>query len=347
MEAVTYPALGEVQKSNIADPVPKADEIVVRVHASGVCHTDIDILHGRYGNSTFPIVPGHEFAGEIVSLGKDVKRFSAGNRVVIDPNFHCGECRPCRKGMTNLCENLGAYGVTRHGGFAELCAIHQDNVVEIGEMPYDIAALAEPVGCVLNGLDAVGTQGVENALIFGAGPIGMLMALSLRTRGVTDVTIVDLNAGRLELAKTFNIKSIPADSPMLKAMQAAVDLVIDATGVVLVAQGLVNYTVNGGRVLFFGVCPPDAAITIYPHDIFRRQIRIAGAHSLNHNIPDALKTIDKIGPDIARLISHRLSLEEVAAFLAKSGARDTLKVQAVMTTGDNHDKALRHAPDIQ
>lgn len=332
MEAITYPTLGEVQTTLIADPAPTAGEIVVRVHASGICHTDIDILHGRYGNSTFPIVPGHEYAGEVVALGDEVTGFAIGNRVVIDPNFHCGVCRPCNKGLANLCATLGAYGVTRYGGLAELSVVRQENVIAIGDLPYDIAALAEPVGCVLNGLDAVDTTGVDNVLIFGAGPIGMLMALALRTRGVTDISIVDVDESRLALAQSFDVTAIAAGSDALRRLHRAVDLVIDATGVPTVAESLINYTANGGRVLIFGVCPPDATIGISPHEIFRRQIRIAGAHSLNHNIPAALDTIEQIGPDIARLISHRVPLREISAFLAKGGPRDTLKVQAVMSS---------------
>lgn len=113
-------------------------------------------------------------------MGSDVTDFSIGNRVVIDPNFQCGTCRSCQKGLTNLYDGLGAYGVIRHGGFAEFSVVQQENVIPIG------------------------------------------------------------------------------------------DLVIDATGVPEVAQNLIDYTANGGNVLLFGVCPPDATIALSPHDIFRR-----------------------------------------------------------------------------
>ena len=86
MKAITYQSLGEIQSSELADPVAGAEEVVIRVYASGICHTDIDILHGRYGSSTFPIVPGHEYAGEIASVGSAVKNFKEGQRVVVDAN---------------------------------------------------------------------------------------------------------------------------------------------------------------------------------------------------------------------------------------------------------------------
>ena len=329
MKAITYQSLGKIELSELADPVASDNEVVVKVHASGICHTDIDILYGRYGNSKFPIVPGHEYAGEIISTGSKVSQFSKGQRVVVDPNFHCGECRACKKGLTNLCDKLGAYGVTQHGGFAEYSVVNQDNIIAIGDMPYGIAALAEPVGCVLNGLDAIDTASCDNALIFGAGPIGMLMALSLKTRGVSDITMADVDESRLELARSFGLKAVISAPDDLKSLEKSVDLVADATGIPKVAENLINYAANGGNVLFFGVCPPGETITVSPHDVFRRQIRMAGTHSLNHNIPQAIAAIEKIGPEIGRLISHQVELKDIKGFLEKSGQTNSLKIHAV------------------
>jgi len=308
MKATTYQSLGEIHNSDIADPSPAAEEVLIRVHASGICHTDIDILHGRYGNSTFPLVPGHEYAGEIVGVGNGVSK----------------------KGLTNLCDKLGAYGVTQNGGFAEYGVVHQDNIVPIADnLSYGTAALAEPVGCVLNGLDAIETDTVDNALIFGAGPIGMLMALSLRTKGVTDITMADIDDSRLVLAESFGLKSVAAGSHALAKLTKSVDLAVDATGVPTVAESLISFTADGGNVLFFGVCPPGKTIAVSPHDVFRRQIRMAGTHSLNHNIPQALNTIELIGSDIDRLVSHRVELGEIKGFLENHGPSNSLKIHAV------------------
>ncbi len=332
MQAITYQALGDVQNSVVAVPTVGSHDVLIRVHASGICHTDIDILHGRYGNSTFPLVPGHEYAGEVVATGEEVTKHAVGDRVVVDPNIHCGTCRACKKGLTNLCDTLGAYGVSVHGGFAEFSAVHESNVCAIGDLPYGVAALAEPVGCVLNGLDAFDTDSIDNALIFGAGPIGMLLALCLRTRGVTDVSLVDLDESRLVLAESFGFKAVAAGSDALAKHEKSVDLVADATGVPSVAEGLIHYASNGGNVLFFGVCPPGETIALSPHDVFRRQIRIAGTHSLNHNIPDALVAIESIGSDIERLISHRVGLPDIKGFLDKSLQTTSLKIHAVSST---------------
>jgi len=330
MEAVVYSALGEVATRTIASPQPGPGEALIRTHAAGICHTDVNILHGHYGASVFPLVPGHEYAGTVEAVGPDVTAVKPGDRVVVDPNFGCGHCRACRKGLSNLCENLGAYGVSVNGGFAELSTVAVDNVVPIGDLPFEMAALAEPMGCVLNGVGVVGTAGVEEALVFGAGPIGTLMAMALRTRGVLSVGLVDIDESRLEFAESFGFTALASGSEALAAREATLDLAVDATGAAAVAAGLTRYIANGGKALYFGVCPPDARIEISPFEIFRRQLTIAGAHSLNHNIPAALETIRAIGPDIGRLVSHKVPLEEIPGFLQGKTGHKTLKVQAVM-----------------
>lgn len=330
MKAIVYKTHGEAGVTEIEPREPGPREALIRTRASGICHTDIEILHGRYGNSTFPLVPGHEYAGTVEAVGSDVTEFSTGDRVVIDPNFGCGQCRACRKGQTNLCENLGAYGVTVNGGFAEFSTVAVENLVKIGEMPFEIAALAEPMGCVLNGVEAIGTEDADEALVFGAGPIGVLMAMALRTRGVGSIGLVDIDEGRLELAASFGFSALASGSEALAARQGAMDIAIDATGVAAVAANLVRYAVNGGKVLYFGVCPPDATIEISPFEVFRRQLTLAGAHSLNHNIPSALAAIEAVGPEIGRLVSHKVPLAHISDFLLGQSRQKTLKVQAVL-----------------
>jgi threonine dehydrogenase-like Zn-dependent dehydrogenase len=204
-----------------------------------------------------------------------------------------------------------------------------ENLVPIGDLPFELAALAEPMGCVLNGIDVVGTDGVEDALVFGAGPIGMLAALALRTRGVGSVGMVDVDESRIQLAKSFELKGYVAGSDALAARRRSVDLVVDATGVPAVVADLTSYAADGGKVLILGVCPPDTRIEISPFEIFRRQLTVAGAHSMNHNVPAALETIRSIGPGIGRLITHKVPLSEIPSFLLGTAGRSTLKVQAM------------------
>jgi len=328
LDAIVYDSLGSAGVAALEVPSPASDAVLVKVAACGICHTDIDVLHGRYGNSTFPLVPGHEYSGTVEAVGEAVSTVSVGERVVIDPNFSCGECRACRRGLHNLCEKLGAYGVTTNGGFAEYGTVAAGNVHPIGEMPFGLAALAEPLACVLNGVAQIETDGANEALVFGAGPIGLLMALALRDAGVPGVSVVDIDEARLPFVRSLGLNPILSPSRDLADRTRSIDVVVDATGVPRVVAGLLDYVANGGSVLLFGVCPPDSVVRLSPFDIFRRQIRLAGAHSLNHNIPDALEVLQRSGETMARIISHELALPEITPYLRKEeSGGDFMKVQ--------------------
>ena len=316
-----------MESAALPEPRPGPGEVVVEVRASGICHTDFEVLRGNYGTSAFPLVPGHEYAGAIAEVGPEVAGLCVGERVVVDPNVECGACRACRRGWAHLCEALGAYGVTWNGGFAERSVVRASAVHPIGDMPYAIAALAEPLGCVLNGLGAAQADRAGNALIFGAGPIGLLLGVGLRTKGVSDITFVEIDETRVAFAREFGFHAITVGSPDLQSWQREADLAIDATGVPEVAGDLIRYIADGGSGLFFGVCSSDASVRISPYELFRRQITIAGSHSLNHNIPDSLEALRAFGGNLARVISHRLPLDEIIRVFSEGPPAGSLKIQ--------------------
>lgn len=327
MRAIVFREGRRVSLEQVPDPEPGQGEVVIAVKASGICHTDIEILRGNYGSSAFPLVPGHEFAGEVVAIGRDVNHLRLGDRVVVDPNLGCGTCAACQRGRINLCENLGAYGVTKNGGFAEFCAVAADHVHPVGDLNWQVAALAEPLGCVLNGLSTLDGRACNTAMVFGAGPIGLLMALALKWRGTGAVTMVDVSEERLRLAETFGLLAVAAGSEALVALKHSQDFVADATGVPAVAEALPEYLRDGGAALFFGVCPQPARIQISPFEMFRRQLSLFGTHSLNANIPETLPLLHKHGAEASRLVSHTGGLDEIAAVFRDGAARGALKVQ--------------------
>ena len=152
--------------------------------------------------------------------------------------------------------------------------------------------------------------------------------IALRTRGVRAITLADIDPSRLALAASFGFEGVESGSPNMAAMQRSMNICIDATGRAEVAGSLTNYAADGGGVLFFGVCPPDARIEISPFEIFRRQLRLQGTHSLKRNIPAALEAIRSYGPGIADLVSHRVGLGEIAGILSSRASAGSLKVQA-------------------
>lgn len=301
--------------------------MLVEVRAAGLCHTDVEVLRGNYGTGAYPLVPGHEYAGVVAEVGPGVETVAVGDRVAIDPNLNCGVCAACAKGWVHLCENLGAYGVTTDGGFAEFSAVNADAVHPIGDMPFDIAALAEPIGCVLNGVDMAYEPHMRHALIFGAGPMGLLLGLALQVRGLGEVTMVEPAEARRNLAVSLGMSAVAPGDSRLGEMTQAVDLVADATGRAAVVAEALGYVAAGGTFHMFGVCPQDARVEISPFDIFRRQLRIVGSHSLNRNIPASLDMLRDLRPKLDRLISHRMTLAEMGEVFRNGLPDNALKLQ--------------------
>jgi len=292
MKAILFTGAHQVEVTDLPDPKPGPSEVVLAVKASGICHTDFEVLKDNYGTGAFPVIPGHEYAGVVAEVGESVTDVAVGDRVVVDPNLECGTCRSCQRGWAHLCETLGAYGVTTHGGFAEKSVVKASAVHNIGEMSFTQAALAEPMGCVLNGVDAVHETWMEDALVIGAGPMGLLFAIALKELGVKNVVLSDILDSRLELASSFGFDVISSQSSGMERWHHRADLAS-------------------------------------PFEVFRRQLTLAGSHSLNHNIPRALKVIEAYGSDIARVVSHELSLDEVGGILSSHPPEGSLKVHAV------------------
>ena len=145
--------------------------------------------------------------------------------------------------------------------------------------------------------------------------------------GIPQITFCDISEERLELASSFNFDVVATGSARLEKWHHRADLAVEATGVPTVAAGLTDYIANGGKGLFFGVCPSDAQIDVSPFEIFRRQLTLAGSHSLNHNIPRSLEVIAGLDAHADKVVSHTSPLQEISQFLATSPPTNSLKVQ--------------------
>lgn len=320
--------------AHLPDPEPGEGEILLRVEAAGICHTDLDILAGRYP-AALPRVPGHEFCGRIIDTGADANRFRRGDRVAVDPLVSCSVCRHCVAGRRNLCSSLKAYGADLDGGLAELVVVREQNCHPIGDLPAAIAALAEPLGCATLGVRRVAPGPGDRALIIGAGPIGLLLATALRNRGVSSISAADLDPDRLEYARRFGVDRTILSGPDLVDRihgtsgddDRSFDIVIDATGQPAVTQQATQLLDDNGTLLIFGVCPPGSHIALDPNEIYARQLTVLGSFSLCGTLPEAITTLQISRLPLSDLVSHHYSLSEAVAAFAKVGKPGTLKIQ--------------------
>jgi 2-desacetyl-2-hydroxyethyl bacteriochlorophyllide A dehydrogenase len=332
VKAAYYEAVHEIDVREAPDPEPGPEDVLIRVHSCGICGTDQHIFDGDVGGP-LPMIGGHELAGEVVSVGAEVPDdFPAGGRVAVEPNISCGSCFYCQRGQVNHCMRWSAIGVTRDGGFADYVVAPATNVYRVGEMDYEVAAFIEPLSCVVYGLKRLEIPLGANVLIYGAGPIGLLMLQLVRHGGASEIAVVDLKQDKLDLAgtlgATITVAAGPSADPALReASPLGFDVVIDCTGVPSVVEHTFTHVRNNGKLLFFGVNPPDARISISPYEVYRRDLQIFGSFALRFTFQDALALLESGAVDVKPLLSERLPIDRFAEALGLAGSGEALKVQ--------------------
>jgi 2-desacetyl-2-hydroxyethyl bacteriochlorophyllide A dehydrogenase len=306
-----------VTVETVPDPAPGPRDVVVAVAGCGICGTDLHIAEGEFA-PTLPVVPGHEFAGEVVALGSDVSdvtELRVGDQVAVDPSLYCHECHYCRRGHGNLCERWGAIGVSTAGGAAEFAVAPVANCVRLPESvtPAD-AALIEPLSCAVRGFDVLAPQLGDHFLIYGAGTMGLMMMELAKRAGAASVSMVDLNPTRLETARELGCTATVTSADELDRPRGW-DIVVDCTGVVAAIEDGLGRVAPGGTFQQFGVANEDATASFSPYRIYNKEIRIVGSMAVLHSFERAAELFAEgaLRPDV--MISHRLGLEEYPAAL--------------------------------
>jgi D-arabinitol dehydrogenase (NADP+) len=248
-----------------------------------------------------------------VTVGANVRNFKVGDRVTADPNIPCNRCSSCQRNEPNQCKNLQAIGVTRSGGFAEYVVAPEGNVFSIGDLSYSAAALIEPLACVVWGIKRVDVQAGDSALVFGAGPMGILVAESLKQAGAARVVVTDVVPWRLELAERMGAtETVVADAKQAATLMGlepdGYDIVVDATGIPGVLEGTFPYAKARGKVWVFGVTPVGTYVKFPAYEVFRKDLQIIGSFAVNRTFPQAIKLIQSGAIQVEPLISHQLPL---------------------------------------
>jgi D-arabinitol dehydrogenase (NADP+) len=332
VKAAYYEAPHEVAVREAPEPEAGPNDILIRVRACGICGTDQHIYDGDLGGP-LPLIGGHELAGEVVEVGAEVEDdIRVGERVAVQPNLFCGSCFYCKRGQVNHCLRWSAIGVTRDGGFADYVAAPAGNVYRIGEMDYEVAAFIEPISCVVHGVKRLEIPVGANALIYGAGPIGLLMLQLVRHGGASEVAVVDLMEEKLELARqlgagTVAVAGPEADDVLRTTSALGFDVVIDCTGVPAVVEHMFSHVRNNGKLLFFGVNPIEARVRVSPFDVYRKDLTIYGSFALRFTFGDAVGLLEGGTVDVRPLLSDRFPIEGFPEALELAGSGRAFKVQ--------------------
>ncbi|WP_406151258.1 zinc-dependent alcohol dehydrogenase family protein [Streptomyces sp. NBC_01012] len=309
MRAAIVEAPGKISVTTVPDPTPGPREVVVSVASCGLCGTDLHILQGEFAPS-LPLVPGHEFAGEIVGIGRDVTELAVGDRVAVDPSLHCHECRYCRIGRGNLCERWAAIGVTVSGGAAEYAVAPVANCVRLPEhIDVKDAALIEPLSCAVRGYDVMSSTLGAEVLIYGSGTMGLMMLELAKRTGAASVDVLDINPDRLATASLLGCSRSAAGAEELER-PAGWDIVIDATGNAGAIQDGLGRVAKGGTFLQFGVADYATTAVIEPYRIYNQEITITGSMAVLHSYERAAALFAAGVLDPAVFISDRLPLDQ-------------------------------------
>jgi D-arabinitol dehydrogenase (NADP+) len=325
MKAVVYDAPRRFSVCEIPTPQPGPGQVRVKVIQTGVCGTDLHLHEGHF-LARFPLTPGHETVGLVDELGDGVSEFGLGEQVAVNPNSSCLACDFCRAGRPLMCSALTGIGSNRPGGFAEYVLAPARQVFSVEGMPVDTAVFVEPTSCVAHGIDVLKPRFGSTALVFGAGPTGLLLAQLLRSAGAVHVTVADLAAFKLETARALGIDAtyvmdraaLDADAKHLLDASggSGYDYVVDATGAAPVAETCLPLTRTGGTALFYGVANEEDRIKVSPYDIFRRELTVKGSFAEIDSFPEAIAALRVGRVRTAGIISHRFGLDDYGQALA-------------------------------
>ena len=209
--------LEEVEK-----PIPKKSEVLLKVQSCGICGSDIHAYYGKHPFTKLPVIQGHEFSSSIVELGKGVRGFKIGQKVVVEPSLVCGKCYQCKTGRYNICDHLRVMGFQAPGCYAEYFVVPAEKIIPIpNDMDYESAAMVEPVAVAVHAVKKARLKGREDVAIIGCGPIGILILQVVKAMGAKKVLISDIIDYRLKMAKKLGADAVhnPQKEDLSKAMK--------------------------------------------------------------------------------------------------------------------------------
>lgn len=296
------------------------DDVLIEVKACGVCGTDVHIYEGDKGAAavTPPTILGHEFAGVIYAVGKNVKNYKVGDRVCIDPNCYCGECEPCRQGVVHYCEHMIGYGTTVNGGFAQYCAVNQRQVYKLGEnTTFEQGAMAEPVACCLHGIDMCEIKPGHQVVVIGGGMIGLLMMQLAKLAGAAKIAMVEPVAEKREVAKQLGADLCinPFEEDVKQSLLTNgfnwIQTVIECAGLPSTIEQAISIADHKAVVMMFGLTKPDEEISVKPFEIFQKELVLKSSFINPCTQKRALDLIDSHRLDVSSMVYRVCDLNEL------------------------------------
>ena len=326
MKACVLHAIGDLRYEDVPTPSPRAGEALIAVRACGVCGSDIPRVFEK-GTYQFPAIPGHEFSGEVVAVGPGVDAEWVGKAVAVFPLIPCRACGPCEIGAFAQCEDYNYLGSRCDGAFAEFVCAPAWNLLRVPDgVSYEVAAMVEPAAVAIHALRQAGIDMGDRVAIFGAGPIGVMLALWARLWGASKVMLIDIEPRKLDFARSMGFEELfnPRQSGDVTAWvqnltEHGADLVIEASGSSVAFEQSVLCARTFGTVVLMGNPAGDMKLSQKAYwAILRNELRLHGTWNSSYcRLPKnewqlALDHMASGRLDVLPLVTHRVGLDSLA-----------------------------------
>jgi 2-desacetyl-2-hydroxyethyl bacteriochlorophyllide A dehydrogenase len=337
MQAVVCRQPGQMAIEDRPEPARGEAEVMVGVRRIGICGTDFHIYEGKHPFLQYPRIVGHEFSGVVLEAPQG-SALKGGETVVVNPYIACGSCIACRNGKPNCCMRIGVLGVHRDGGMCERISVPERNVYPAGKLTVDQGASCEFLAIGAHAVARSEIKEGQRALVMGAGPIGLGVALFAGLAG-GDITIVDRDTERLSFAVENGIaaRSIAADDRIVETVAAATDaegydVVYDATGNRASMEGAFRHVAHGGKLVLVSIVTEN--ITFSDPEFHKREMTVMGSRNATRADFERVNTAIESGRvPLDKLITHRTSLAGAITDLPRWASEKRGLVKALVELG--------------
>jgi len=318
-------------------PIPEIDdnELLVKVQACGICGSDV---MEWYRLKKAPRVLGHEMAGDIVKVGKNVKKYKIGDRIFVSHHVPCNTCSFCKNDQHTLCKTLHSTNFYP-GGFAEYLRVPEINVdrgvfILPKEISYEGGAFIEPLACVVRGMKIAGIKSGQSVLVLGGGVAGLLNIKLTKAKGASKIFATDIDVFRLKTAKkmgadvVINAKENVPEEVKKHNNGKLADLVILCAGVPSAAKQAMNSVATGGTILLFAPTEPGVETPFPMFDLWNKQVKIVSTYAgAPRDLKEAIELIKNKKVKVTDMITHKFPLSEAAkAFKLAAQAKNSIKI---------------------
>lgn len=329
MKAARFYGPGDIRVEDVPEPQARPGTVKVEVEWCGICGTDLheyvdgpifaptaDAPHPLTGESV-PITLGHEFAGVVHELGEGVTDLRVGDRVVVEPYIVCGTCDACQQGKYNVCRTLGFVGLSGYGGgFSQFVVAERRWIHPLGDLGTDVGALIEPLAVAYHAVRLSRAEPGHTALVFGAGPIGLVTTAALRARGVEQIIVVepaDVRKGKAPVAGADHVLDPTATDVVAEVMELTkgrgADVSFECAGIDQVLKAAIQSTRVGGTCVNVAIWGHEASVAM--NDLVFREVNVLGSLAYADDHPATIEMVASGKVDPFQFITGRIDLDDI------------------------------------